>query len=63
MNKLKELRKKHKMSQQDLADLVGIHRTAYLRMESGERLPKVDLAIKLAQVFNISVEEVFGKES
>ncbi|QSX24343.1 helix-turn-helix transcriptional regulator [Priestia megaterium] len=65
-NKVRELRARFKWTQQDLADSVGITRQTVGLIEKGDYAPSVTLALKIAQSFNVSVEEVFhlkeGKE-
>jgi putative transcriptional regulator len=65
-NKVRELRARFKWTQQDLADSVGITRQTVGLIEKGDYAPSVTLALKIAQSFNVPVEEVFhlkeGKE-
>ncbi|MCT9852767.1 helix-turn-helix transcriptional regulator [Priestia megaterium] len=65
-NRVRELRARFKWTQQDLADSVGITRQTVGLIEKGDYAPSVTLALKIAQSFNVSVEEVFylkeGKE-
>ncbi|HPJ22852.1 MAG TPA: helix-turn-helix transcriptional regulator [Clostridia bacterium] len=59
-NKLRELRfKKNEMSQQELADLIGVSRMTIYSMEKGRYVPSTVLALKIARVFNVTVEEIF----
>ncbi|GIQ68744.1 transcriptional regulator [Xylanibacillus composti] len=58
-NKVRELRARYKLSQSDLADLVGITRQTVGLIEKGDYAPSVTLALKLAKAFQTSVEEVF----
>lgn len=48
------------MTQQDLADRVGVTRQTILSIEKGKYNPSVGLAIRLAQVFGVAVEELFS---
>lgn len=57
--KIKELRKKNKITQSDLAKKIGIGKSAISNYESGYRMPKQDLLFKLANVFNESVDVFF----
>jgi putative transcriptional regulator len=65
-NRVRELRARFKWTQQDLADSVGITRQTVGLIEKGDYAPSVALALKIAQSFNVSVEDVFyleeGKE-
>lgn len=58
-NKLKERREALHLTQKEVADRVGIAVQVYQRYEYGERLPQVDLAIKIAQTLNSTVEKIF----
>ena len=49
------------LTQQQVADRVGIHRTAYVRLERGARLPRVDVALRLARVLGCRVEDLFSQ--
>jgi putative transcriptional regulator len=62
-NKLKVLRVTHgELTQQDLADKVQCSRQSIHSIESEKFVPSVELALKLARVFNVSVNEVFFLE-
>ena len=58
-NKIKELRKREKITQDELAKKIGIGKSAISNYESGYRMPKQDLLFKLANVFNESVDIFF----
>jgi len=47
------------MTQQDLADRVGVTRQTILSIEKGKYTPSVALALCLAEVFDVSVETLF----
>lgn len=47
------------MTQQQLADYVGVSKRTIQSIESGESLPPVPLALKISSVFGKSIEEVF----
>lgn len=59
ITKLKEYRTKKNMRQDELADLVGVRRETIIRLEKGQYNPSLKLAIDLAKVFEVSVEELF----
>ena len=56
MNKLKELRKTHKINQDELAKYLNISRQAYSHYEIGARQPSPETLKKLADYFNVSVD-------
>lgn len=58
-NRLEKLRKDAKLSQQQLADKIGVSQSMIARIEAGERDPRTDMKIKLATLFNVSVEWLF----
>ncbi len=62
---LKELRRTSKMSQQNVADILGITQQYYNLIESGERQSKmsIETAQKLAAVFDVPFEYVLEKET
>ena len=47
------------MTQQEVADKVGVTRQTILAIEKGTFNPSVKLALKMARLFNVSVEELF----
>lgn len=57
--KIRELRKQRKMSQEDLADAVGTTRQTITSIEVGKYTASLTLAYKIAQFFDMSIEEVF----
>jgi putative transcriptional regulator len=61
-NRLRELRARHHWTQEDLAKRVGVTRQTVGMMEKGDYSPSVLLALKVAYVFRVCVEEVFEME-
>ena len=57
--RIKELRAKHRMRQEELARLVGVRRETIGNLEKGRYNPSLVLAWKIAHVFDVSIEEVF----
>lgn len=65
-NRLKDLRTSNNYTQQDMTDKLNQHgfkvgRTAYQAYESGRVKPSNELAFALADIFNTSVDYLFGK--
>ena len=58
-NRIKELRKEHKLSQGELADLVGTTRQTITSIEVGKYTASLLLAYNIAKQFSLSIEEVF----
>lgn len=48
------------MTQQQLADLVGVTRQAIISIEKGKYSPSLELAFKIADAFKVSINEVFS---
>lgn len=61
-NRIKELRTAHKLSQQNIAEAVGLTRQAVALYESGEREPKLEVWQKLADYLGSSVPYLLGLE-
>lgn len=60
--KLQTLRKKASMSQDELSSLIGVSRQAISKWERSEALPDLYNAKKLADIFNITVDELMDIE-
>lgn len=59
-NRIRELRKKNKaMTQQELAEEVGITRQTVIALEKGKFYPSLELAFKISNCFQLPLEEVF----
>ena len=61
-NRLKVLRAERNWSQLELAMRVGVSRQAINAVETGKFDPSLPLALKLARIFDTSVESVFELE-
>jgi putative transcriptional regulator len=48
------------MTQQQLADAVGVSRQTIVAIEKGNYSPSLELAFKIALVFNVSLSDVFS---
>ena len=58
-NCISELRKARSMTQQDLADLLGVTRQTIISLEGGRYNPSITLAFKLARAFDLHIEDIF----
>lgn len=58
-NNLLELRKKYKKTTKEVANGCNISRSAISMYENGKRIPRDDIKIKLANYYNVSIEEIF----
>ncbi|HAV4522087.1 helix-turn-helix transcriptional regulator [Acinetobacter baumannii] len=58
-NIVPELRGKHNLSQQQLAELLGVSRQTILAIEKGRYNPSLELAFKISKVFDLTIEVIF----
>jgi putative transcriptional regulator len=55
-----QARKRRKLTQQQLADTLGINRVSLARIEAGTRQPSMALALSIARELRTSVDALFG---
>ena len=60
--RLKELRKKHGYSQNEVAIYCDITEKAYQNYELKTRLPKIDVLVKIADLYKISLDYLDGRK-
>lgn len=60
--KLKELRNQASLTQEQLADKLGIKKATVSYYEKGERTPSPDVLIKIAEIFHVSTDYLLGIE-
>ena len=58
-NRIKDLRKEQNVTQQDLADAVGVTRQTIISLENGKYNASIQLAHKIAKYFSLTIEQVF----
>jgi len=58
-NRLRELRARYRITQEELAKRVGVTRQTIIAIENGKYLPSLKLAFKIARVFNMRIEDIF----
>lgn len=61
-NRLKVLRAERDWSQQDLADRIGVSRQSVNAIEKGRYDPSLPLAFKIADIFELAIEEIFSRD-
>lgn len=61
-NIISQLRKQHKMTQEELANEVGVTRQTITSIETGKYIASLPLAFKIARFFDMSIEEIFSVE-
>ena len=60
--RLRDLREDNDKTQQQIADMLNMHRSVYRRYESGEREIPVWALIKLADYYRVSTDYLLGRE-
>ena len=58
--RIKELRARYNLTQDELADKVGVTRQTMLYLEKGKYNPSLVLAYKVSKALNSTIEEVFS---
>lgn len=61
-NAISQLRKQHKITQEELANKVGVTRQTITSIETGKYIASLPLAFKIAKFFDMSIEEIFSIE-
>lgn len=59
ITRIKEYREQRKITQGELAALVGVRRETIVHLENGRYNPSLKLAMDIAKVFGTTVEELF----
>jgi putative transcriptional regulator len=61
-NHLKEYRARIDVNQYEMGKLVGVSRQTISQIERGDYSPSVTLALKIAKIFGVTVEDIFSYE-
>lgn len=61
-NRLRVLRAIREWSQQDLAERLGVSRQSVNAIETGKYDPSLPLAFRIADVFELTIEEIFERD-
>jgi len=59
-NRIKVFRAMHDLTQEALANELGVTRQTILAIEKGKYDPSLDLAFKIARYFGVTIEDVFS---
>ncbi len=59
-NRIRVFRAEHRMSQGELAEIIGVSRKTISTIEVGRFVPSTVIALKIARHFDVPVEEVFS---
>jgi len=62
-NRLKEIRIKKKLTQESLADAVGVTRQTIIAIDKQRFIPSTKLALELARALNVSIDDLFWLEN
>ena len=60
--RLRMLRKQCRLTQQQVADILSLHRTTYTKYETGVVAPDREALIRLSELFGVSVDYLVGRE-
>lgn len=58
-NRVKEYRQQYRLTQQEVADMVGVSSRTIISLEKGQYNPSLMLAYRLALLFHTSVEDLY----
>lgn len=61
-DRLRAIRTEHKLTQQSVADILGVDRTTYTVYEIGSSYPSLESLYKLSQIYNVTVDYLIGAE-
>ena len=59
VNRVKDYRKGRGLTQEDLASMTGVSRQTIISIEKNKFIPGLDIALKISQSLNISVDRLF----
>ncbi len=59
-NEIRVYRAKKRITQDELADLLGVSRQTLSAIENNKYFPSLELALKIAKVFGCTVDELFS---
>ena len=62
INNLKKIRKNNNLSQEQLAEILGISRQAISKWESGSAYPEMEKIIQLCEKFNVNIDDLLHKD-
>ena len=59
-NRIRVYRAEHRLSQGDLAEIIGVSRKTISTIEVGKFVPSTVIALKIARHFDVPVEQIFS---
>ena len=63
VNTVQKLRMNRNLTQEELAEKAGVSRQTIIAIEKGNYTPSVLLALKIARIFKVPVEDIFSIKS
>ena len=61
--RIRQLRKERKLTQQELADVMGCSRSVVSTLESGRQVRGIKRYVQIADYFQMTVDDLFGRNS
>ena len=61
--KIRNLREEKKLTQEELAEKLGISRQSIISVEKGKCLPSLPLALRISELFNLAFDSIKNKKS
>ena len=59
---LKKIRKEYNLSQEELADKLGVSRQSVSKWESGGAYPEMDKVLQICKIFNLNIDELLNQD-
>ena len=59
---LKKIRKEHNLSQEQLADKLGVSRQSVSKWESNQAYPEMDKVLQICKMFNVNIDELMNQD-
>lgn len=59
---LKKIRKEHNLSQEDLAESLGVSRQSVSKWESGQAYPEMDKVLQICKIFDIGIDDLLNRD-
>lgn len=61
LNKIRDMREDNELTQKEISKKLYISKKTYERYENGERIPPIDFMIRLADLYNVSIDYLCGR--